>query len=286
MGYVKLTVDGKNFIKKACDSSTSKIRGKNSYVLPYCEPKTLPDKEWVSNSKYNGKLITTNGELAEALIGWYDKFGQTYQMDANVLAAQAYQESAYIIWNYAQTSTASGISQFLSTTVFDIILNGSSSFTSEEKAAITKGLTGNLNSINAYKVAFPEGKLNRATMHQNIIDNPEIMIKAQFVYMKSIANKHSSLTSNALFGYNRGPGFIRPAYTDSITAASLFRGEKGDIVGYESEGVDYVYKIFNMLGNKNNSNLKGYYFGYDLGMDKPFNNFEADIKETKNRGDG
>lgn len=281
MGYVKLTVDGKNFIKKACDSSTSKIRGKNSYVLPYCDPKTLPDKEWVSNSKYNGKLITTNGELAEALIGWYDKYGQTYQMDANVLAAQAFQESLYIVWNYAKTSTASGICQFLSGTVYDIILKAGSPFTATEKSLITNGLIGNLNSLETYDVAYPNGKLNRARMHQNIIDNTEIMIKAQFVYMKSIANKHSSLTSNALFGYNRGPGFIRPAYTDSITAAASHKA------GYESEGVNYVYKIFNILGNKNNPNLTGYYFGYDfLEMNKVFNNFEADISETKNRGDG
>jgi hypothetical protein len=277
MAYVKLTVDGKNFIKKACGTGTSKIIGKNKYVLPYCSPETSPSKTWEAKAMHKGILIMNNEQLAEALIDWYDTYGMEYQMDANVLAAQAFQESGYVIWNYAKTSTASGISQFISGTVFDVILN-SSKFTPAEKAALTKGLSGNLLSLATFKVSELIGRQNRPILHQNIIDNPEIMIKAQYVYMKQIANKNS-LTSNALFGYNRGPGYIRPAYSDSIAAAA----SKGD--GYENEGIDYVYQIFNILGNRENSRLYGYYFGYDfLGMNNTFNNFEADIAESNNRG--
>jgi len=77
------------------------------------------------------------------------------------------------------------------------------------------------------------------------------MIKAQYVYMDYIGSKCDYLASTTLFGYNRGDGFVRKTYIDSILRASWYK------MNYHLEGISYVEKIFNYL-NK--------YFGYNLDM--------------------
>jgi hypothetical protein len=288
MAYVKLTEDGKSFIRKVCSGgsnsllsgrNTSKTKENPNGVLPlfYPTPEAGAVIIWTSHAKHNGKLITTNQELGEALIDWFDKYGKEFQMDANFIAAQSYQESGYKVWNYALTSTASGISQFLVDAIYDIIIKTSSyidgyvsiKMSDNEIAAITKNLIGNYNDIDNLRVKTALGRQNRPILHQNVIDNPEIMIKAQYRYMKYLANKYGSLASNVLFGYNRGPGYIRQNYSDSIAAA---RSKK---IGYENEGVDYVYKIFKLLDGK---------FNYThLNMSAPtseFNAFNADVASS------
>jgi hypothetical protein len=296
MAYTPLTEEGKKFICKICEGTgNSKLRGKNKYTLSYASPAVSPDKIWISNAKYNGKLLTTNAQLAEALIDWYNKYGNIYQMDSNILAAQAYAESKYTIWTYAPSpSTAGGISQFLTGTAFEIMIseNGGKGsyvkFTPTEVAIMTAGINGDKNDIDSYVVSTTLGKQNRARFHQNVIDNPDLMIKAQFRYMKMIANNHNSLASNVLFGYNRGPGYIKSNYTDSIKTAAQHA------TNYENEGVGYVFRIFHILGDKDNkaANYKptGYYFGYThLKMDLPpakqrevFDNYGADVKQSEN----
>ena len=98
-----------------------------------------------------------------------------------------------------------------------------------------------------------------------MIDNAEIMIKAQFRYMYNIANQYNSLTSNVLFGYSRGPAYLQENYNDSI---QMYKKKKGS--DYIVEGVNYVFKIFSILGDKDNKTgsvgkPKGIYFGYDKG---------------------
>jgi hypothetical protein len=294
--YTQLTEKGINFIQTICKGTgNSLLQGKSKFhtddnpngVLPYCSPATLPTKIWVSSAKYNGNYITNNQQLGEALVGWYNKYGKQYQMDANIMAAQAYQESGYNVWNYALTSTASGISQFVVEAVFDIIVTNKGSaapFTTSEIALITNGLQGNILDKNSYKVATELGKSNRPLLHQNIIDNPEIMVKAQFRFMKNIATQYGGLASSVLFGYNRGPAFIKSNYTDTIRSAASHAD------GYEDEGIDYVFKIFGILGDRDNRIAAGYkprgiYFGYDnLQMTLPpaqqaqkFDDFKADV---------
>lgn len=260
--YTPLTEQGKAFIKTICSGTgNSLLQGKNpNGILPYCEPETSPSKTWISNAKYNNKLIENNQQLGDALIEWYNKYAEMYQMNANIMAAQAYEESGYKVWNYPLTSTASGISQFMVEAMFDTIIKNppigsQEKMTSTEINAITKGIFGLENpnlkyNIATYSVDNITGKKNRPIIHQNIIDNPEIMIKAQFRYMKYIATL-SSLASNALFGYSRGPGHVKPKYTESIIDAT-------NSDGYEEAGIDYVYKIFKRLEDK---------FGIkDLGM--------------------
>ena len=239
MAYTKLSEEGKRFIRKVCNGSgNSFLQGKSPYktknnphgVLPYCIPPTSPTYIWAGHPKFNGVPITTNDELANAIINWYDKYAKIYEIDANVVAAQGYQESGYKIWNYALTSTASGISQFIVEAVLSYIIwniGVSPGFTTDEINAITKNIIGEngaatpteKKSESTYSVSTTLGKKNRPILHQNIIDNPEIMIKAQCRYMRNNANKNS-LASVSLFGYSRGPGYIKKTYTESIQSAT------------------------------------------------------------------
>lgn len=262
---IALTEKGKEFIRKQCaGTGKSLLYGKSPYkvkdtsskyynpdgVLPFCDPPTSPTKNWLASPKFEGKTITTNADFGEALIKWYDKYAKLYLLDANVLAAQAFQESAYKAWNYPLTSTASGLCQFINDAVFDWIIDKSKytsitpKFTDDEIALITKNIVGNKNDFKAtYSVGSLQGKQNRPILHQNVIDNPEIMIKAQCRFMRYVANRCDSLTSSVLFGYSRGPGNATKSYAESVAKAKVYTS-KGD---YHEEGVGYVYNIFKLL---------------------------------------
>lgn len=288
-GSYNLTEKGKKFIRAVCKGTgTSLLRGINKRgVLPYCDPPQQPNTEWISHAKFNGKPIENNEQLGEALIYWYNYYGDQYKLDANVLAAQAFQESAYRIWIYSEVSSASGIGQFLPAAIYDIILINNYSYirpkmTQSEIDAILLNTYGKNPDGSAgvyqttYALSSEMGKQNKPIMHQNIIDNPEIMIKAQFRYMKFIASYgKSALTSQVLFGYSRGIGNIGKTYSDSIALASNSKN-------YQDEGIEYVFKIFRYLSLPQAINgVNGMYFGYDgLGMEKfpnpDFDHFIAD----------
>lgn len=288
MAVTRLSKAGENFIhSKVNGTGNSKLSGsasdKKGYkknptaVLPYCYPLTNVNKVWTSNPIINGGIIT-NDELANALIRWYNKYAEIYEMDANIMAAQAYQESAYIIWNYAVNSTASGISQFVAGSFYEVIIkNKRKNFTDIELIALTKNMSGY-----SYQpgVKPPEdpfvtdyllGRHNRPILHQNIIDNPELMIKAQFDYMKWISGRCEQLASCTLFGYSRGPNLLNnnSSYTAWIKAAQNPKYDEG----YENEGIHYVYMIFKNLYQN---------FGYtELDMSestkKNFDKFNANL---------
>lgn len=257
MAVTKLTQAGENFIRSKCNGSgNSKLQGtaadKRGYkknptaVLPYCSPLTTTSKVWTSNPAINGG-ISTNAQLGEALIRWYNKYAEEFEMDANIMAAQAYQESAFIVWNYAVNSSASGISQFVDDAVYDIIMrNSRGGMSAADKEAISKNMIGytypETPTKNPFLVDYDLGRQNRPILHQNIIDNPEIMIKAQFAYMKYIATRCDSLASCTLFGYNRGPGFVKSSSYPAAIAAAKSYGNS-----YENEGINYVYRIFKNL---------------------------------------
>ncbi len=263
--YSGLTRAGKSFINSVCSGtgrslldgkSNAKITDTGSKYynpdghLPFCMPVISASKIWYSQAKYNGKTIQNDQELGIALIDWYDKYGKIFQMDANIIAAQGWAESGYKIWNYPLTSTASGIGQFTVEAVFDVIATNKFAtqpeyrFTAQEIAAITKNWSGNTSDIKSFKVGYPLGKRNRPYLHQNICDNPEIMIKAHYAYMKYLSGRCDGIASSSLFGYNRGPAYAFPSYTRSISSAT-------NSDNYEKEGIDYVFKIFQLLGNKN-----------------------------------
>lgn len=265
MAFSKLTNEGEGFIRKMCGASgNSLLLGKNKLtytkkddyynpngILPRCIPEISPEKQWLSDSGINGG-ITTNQQLGEKLIEWYNKYGKIYEINANVLAAQTYRESEYKVWAYALTSTASGISQFTSGTLFDIVIQSYGNqvkFTNDEIKRIQLGMGGvDLTIAKTYGWSETIGKENRAILHQNITNNPELMIKAQSRYMKNIMDSYgSNLTSNVLFGYHQGPGVIdrkSGKYANSIANSYANKNTKPEDVTY---GVEYVYKIFKLL---------------------------------------
>lgn len=259
MATTKLTEKGEAFIRsKVNGSNKSYLQGTATAVLPYCYPLTQTSKVWTSNPLINGGIdypngIRTNDQLATALIKWYNKYAddEHFSMDANILAAQGYEESALKIWNYAINSSASGISQFVARTFYEsIIKNKRGNFTDTEIIALTTNMSGYTYQsgvtppINPFVVDNKLGRYNRPILHQNIIDNPEIMIKAQAEYMKWISTRCNSVASCTLFGYSRGPylAYNNDSYNDWINAAITKIKS-----GYEKEGITYVYRIFKNL---------------------------------------
>ena len=317
MASVKITKEGVEFITHVCNvgmvnkNGNTMLAGKNSYPLPFCfQPQA--NQIWVCDIKIPNTSIkmTSGNDLAQGLILWFNKYAQMYDLDANVIAAQAYAESGYKMWNYAGgNSTASGVNQFLSSTVYEVIVkndgksyNPTNYFTPEEVNKIINGLTqgrieasykpgGNTDAPSpAHQVAWN----NRPTLHQNIINNPEIMIKAQCLYMSWISNRCNTLASSTLFGYSRGPGYSLKTYTDSIQECAMQNTQE-----YLQEGLNYVLKIFGVLGDKNNflgskglgSYYKpvGKYFGYNeskgndpknLRLTQNFDSFNANVAQS------
>ena len=102
------------------------------------------------------------------------------------------------------------------------------------------------------------------------MNNPDLLIKAQFRYMKYIANRNKHIAANTLFAYNRGSSYRGKDYYDIVNKVKSRRGSE-----YIKEGINYVERIFGILGDRNNVNIKNkpkyYYFGYNLNLDK--NNF-------------
>ena len=282
--YTKLTDLGKKFITNVCSANgRALLDGKNG-ILPYCQPPST-DKIWYSNAYYNGVAIADNNALGVALIDWFNKYGDIFQMDANIIAAQAFVESAYRVWWYLQDNTASGIAQIKSPNIYNIIVNNEYAekelyrFSDAEIAAITQNWTGSINDSNTFDVEFLNGRINRPVLHQNIIDNPEIMIKAQYCYMKFISKKSEGIASSALFGYSRGNELVFPSYSRSIDAAVSKYGD-----GYQLKGVEYVYEVFRLLGDKDNSKFG--YFGYDdkVKWKESFDKYRAEVAESENNG--
>lgn len=287
MAYSPLTAEGEKFIRKVCEGNgNSLLQGKHSYALPYTTPPAT--QTWVCSIKDPAdptKIISSNSQLGEALIYWFNKYAGDFLLDANVIAAQAFAESGYIAWNYAGgDSTASGINQFTMITIFAVITenlgspvlsNSTTSMSNTDIAALIYNLR-NPQSRDSYNVksTLPQDAFfNRPLLHQNVINNPGIMIKAQCYYMKFFANNSDSLASTALFCYSRGR-FMSPTYSRAIQKCDTNFPSNLD---YKKEGLAYVLKIFGILGDKDNALRSkgldkgykpvGYYFGYDQTKD-------------------
>jgi hypothetical protein len=292
MAYTKLSKEGETFIKYYCSGTgKSHLEGTglnlNGGALPYQYQGTgklelSPSYLWKSTTYYNGKLVQTDEELGNALITWYNKYASIYQIDANIIAAQGFAESAYKIWVFPLTSDASGISQFTVDTLIDIILLGkynvTPKFTDEEIGKIFDvNIEGTKRQPATYKVTIDGvanklGRQNRAALHQNVINNPEIMIKAQCRLLKVLANNCDSLAIWTLFGYAAGSKYTKMNSKWNVnTFSEAVQLAKKD-GNKHAEGVAYIFKIFYLLGDKDNVNLqlkqKGYWFGY--GPDKLF----------------
>jgi len=282
MPYKKLTNTGIQFIKTICKgTSNSLLVGKQSYGLP--NSGNPSSTIYTANPTLNGEPIVTNFQLGESLIQWFNFYADLYDLDANIIAAQAYIESKYNLWAYSSTG-AQGISQFLSATLYDVAIGGfgdashiSIEFTDDEKDKLILNLTnGKQQNSYVYKDSNPAlqtAKNNKIPFFQNIMDNPDLIIKAQCRLMAGIGYKAAYNAASSLYGYNQGSKYVRSTFTGT---AKLAENKKG----YD-EGINYIKRIFNVLGNINKTDHKpqGIWFGYDI--DFTFDTFQADV-ETSN----
>lgn len=323
----QLTPEGKNFIRNVCinenqnnrllTGNASKNIG-NKIGLPNTEPPTPNSYVWVCKPKFpdnpttfeGNRIITTGTELAEALIIWFNTLGKRYQIDANIMAAQAYVESKFQLWTYS--STAMGISQFTMETIYTVLVNnfneGLNNIDIQNRNIITSGLTNPLD-INSYRINEGKSRIpnqNKAILHQNLCDNPQILLEAQFKYMRRLSDRTNNLASSALFCYNRGSAFAMSTYSTTIEKAKNYKS--GNDSEYYKEGVDYVLKTFIVLGDKSNAlafngrktKTKNIYFGYDhlfkyidnkneefnqlIWENNNFQVFDANIQESEDLG--
>lgn len=319
MAFTKLTTEGKAFIRYYCrGTGNSCLRGNMGLLQGQLsgteKPQLSPNYVWVATVyDDSGKQITTDEQLGEQLIIWYNRYAEEYKIDANIIAAQGFAESAYKVWVYPQTSTASGISQFTIDTLIDMVMKNISSvepkFTQDE---IAKIFDVGIEPINmrrkeiAYKVKINEvenevGMANRAQLHQNVINNPKIMIKAQCRLMKRIASHCDSYANWSLFAYAAGLKYskmVKKWQVNTFTQAIQLAQRDGN---KHEEGVEYIFRIFSFLGDKYNVNTnkkeKGYWFGYSSDKLRGLNNesinmgvslteqlkyFDAHAVDTKN----
>ena len=280
----KITSTGENFIRTICSGTTNTlISGNYEYNLSFS---TIQDESFIFTSSaidHLGNLIVNNQQLGEALIFWYNKYAELNDLDANILAAQGFAESNYRLWHYSRRDSGSGIADFVSIRVFRHIVNSdrpetiealsSPRFTDEEINKITNGLTdpfsktsyiyrGQETTPSVLQIAIN----NRVQLFQNIIDNPEIMIKAQSNLMREIVERNNNLTANSLFSYDRNYLLSASSYPNLLDQAGRRFGDN-----YVQAGVDYVDRIFRYLGDRDNDKVnkridkpRGIWFGFDI----------------------
>jgi len=296
MPHILLKPEGKTFIKEMgkkwteINGSRSMIEGKHNYGLPFSSVKTDPSIIWKANViDYNGNIIVNNTQFAEFLIQSFNNNAQFLNLDANIIAAQAFHESKYKTWEFAEDSDASGISQFRMITVYDSIYNKNKNFLgTDEKNKIIKNLElpDQPTSWHGVKTVYTPVDIerqekNRTILHQNIIDNPDIMIKLQSSLMSYISNNNGNLASSSLFAYTTGSENKSKNYVELINITAKNSGNER-----AEDGVNYVEKIFGYLGDRYHTKkiklediTKGFWFGYN--MDFSFDNFSADVASSE-----
>ena len=151
MAYRPLTKLGEEFIRNRCAATSTfgsdRFSGKRKFALPKSNVPvgttfTANPKDELQNP------ITTPDQLATNLISWFNRYSQVYLLDANIIAAQAYAESAYNLWIYSEGG-AMGVSQFLDAAVYDTIIKNRYTF-QDELGDITTNLNGDTTDIRVF----------------------------------------------------------------------------------------------------------------------------------------
>lgn len=279
----KITKTGEDFIRTICSGdSNSLIVGKYAYNLPFSNISNTSIVFSATTVDHRGNAIKNNSQLADALIAWYNEYGEANEIDSNLLAAQGFIDSGYRLWHYDKIKSGSGISNFNSKRVYTHMVSKpktlealeTNRLRSDETSKIISGLTEPFQQssykYNGYSLT-PEiievAISNRQQLHQNIIDNPELSIKAQAALLKEILLRNDGLTANSLFAYSRDILLQETKYRLMLDNAGRKYGDE-----YVRTGINYVKKVFGILGDKDNDKQpkipygkpKGKWFGYDV----------------------
>jgi hypothetical protein len=279
----KLTKTGESFIKTICSTNEDLLSGKYYYNLPFSNIKDTPTTFTSSILNRNGSNIGNNSQLAEELIYCFNLYGEEAGVDSNVLAAQAFVDSEYRTWHYSKYDSGSGIVSFPAIRVYTHIVTSERPQTFEglnnlffDETDINKITLGLTNSEDRLSYLY-KGRVittetleiaigNRQILHQNIINNPQIMIRALASIMKEILERNDGSTANALLAYKtnwKETASSYPEMADNISKAY------GDTI--LKKGIDYVNNVFRCLGDENNDKMDkkitkpvGSWFGYDI----------------------
>ena len=262
----KITNQGESFINEVVNKNGNSLLRGNNGPLPFSDDGNgnVVNKEWVVNAKtkiVDGEEITVDN-LADNLISWFNKIANDYELDPNILAAQAYAESGFRLWWYDNNTTKSGINGFTMSMVYSIIVENFSIVTPKMKETTEiRNLIFNLQapkSSSSYQPTVGNentkqiARRKRTLLHQNIIDNPQIMIKAQARDIRYVSDNSDYLASTSLFCYNKGSKYLANTYSRTIQKYKKYLGTKSNTHPKLKEGLDYVLNIFGILGDKNN----------------------------------
>lgn len=276
-----ITQKGEEFINEVVKKNGNSLLKGNNGPLPFSDDGNgnLINKEWTVNAKTkiaNGEDVTVDN-LAESLISWFNEAADIYELDPNILAAQAYIESGFKLWWYDKETTKSGVNGFSMSMVYSIIINNFSNvrpeMTLNDRGNLIKNLEAPLSPTSYQPTSGNENtkqiaRNNRSILHQNIIDSPQTMIKAQARYMRYLSNNSAKLASTSLFCYNRGSDYLANTYSRAINKYKKDIGTKKDTHPELKKGLDYVLKVFGVLGDVNNFlpyknyKIRYYSFGY------------------------
>lgn len=291
----RITKTGENFIRTICSgTSNSLISGRYSYNLPFGATEFVPTTFTSNAYDHLGNKIISNAQLGEALIFWFNKYAQLNDIDANILAAQAYEISKFNLWHYGKADSTSGINGFMSIRVYRHIvmstepatlegmISPDAQFSDSEVNKIISGLTDPYiresyiyRGVEATNDTITVALGNRVQLFQNIIDNPEIMIKAQANLFNEITRRNGGIVANTLFAYCKDYQLSGTSYNDILFNAGRANGNI-----FVKDGVDCVERIFGYLGDENNQYIpklkkpKGLWFGYNIDFTQDnFNSF-------------
>ena len=296
--YEKITDAGKKFIAYAL--STMKFTGFKGSMGWAMTDGGIERDEIVSGDikDHLNKTITTNEQYLNSIIHWYEQYGQQYNINPNILAAQGYKESTFRSYAYAKGTSAMGISQFLIPTIRDVIINNlRSEFTTSERNAITKNITPingtTVSDMKNYYIVKDSGQNknnsttdeatlssgNRLALYHNVVNNPQIMIKAQALLLNTIAQHHNNLAASALFLYYSGPYITYPNGNSSFTSNSfgdlfdkVLRKKRKNVDVYSpvviDGGLEYVRGIFQFLSKDVGISNGKHSFGFEIDLNE------------------
>lgn len=221
-----ITEQGKNFIKNKINKNKD-----NKFIKDYLK------------IYYKGDYL----KYVNDLISWIEKYSKQYKLNPNILSAQLNAESEFLPYAYNDINgsiNAMGISQFVRTTINDIIFDR---FKDEFTVSELNKISQNITLVNGL-VNFDD----KPKLLENVQKNPEIMVKAQAVYLKKgiidYKNFNSELASIVLYCYAQGPNNIQNSY--GMTFLKKYKaGEDPESYGTNppTQGTNYTKKIFDSL---------------------------------------
>jgi len=281
--FKPLTKNAEAFINQVVSlTGSSNFSGSLPYALG--RSNEVPNTVYTGNPMYRGAPITSAQDYGAALIFWFNQYCEEYTLDANIMAAQVYVESGYRLWEYSNSgdsvkSSAMGITQLYDNEIWDLFFT-----TPNEEVALPKdqtlyddqtdiiglNLSGDITDIrnivpyldNSTPETNAIALANRKQLFQNIMNNTEIVIQGLCRFMSEIGDRNNNLAASSLFAYATDGYLASKTYNEVINNAA-----KANL--QVKPGIDYVEKIFKVLGGKYKTSLPG--FGKDYVYDNTIN---------------